>query len=148
MENKTYTAYDAIKVGNTNHRVVAKKDNPSEHIMIEKESDIDDLIDLLRSMKTKMTIEQYLDQTEYNWKKLFEFVRDNARYLIYEEINPSGDQIEVHVLFEQDGNIYNDDNQIIVQGGVILPEGYVLDEIIDAGIESLLPSEGSKKQEE
>lgn len=123
MENKTYTTYAAI--GNNGHQVIAKKDNPNEHIQIENQSDIDDLIDVLESLKTcKVPIEEYLDLAAYNWEKEFEFTKGNARFVVFREFDPSGYKGALDVLYEENGNIYNSNGDLVTKGGKPVVEGY------------------------
>lgn len=123
MENKTFTTYEAI--GNNGHQVIAKKDNPNEHIQIEKQSDIDDLIEVLESLKTCLVpIEEYLDGATYDWKKEYEFTKGNARFVVYTEFEPVDSTGSLSVLYEENGNIYNSNGDLVTRGGRPVIEGY------------------------
>jgi len=69
-----------------------------------------------------MTIEQYLDEVCYKWEKALEFNRGAARFVAVDEYDTNNEK-ETYFLYEEDGNIYNAQNELIVENGVILEEG-------------------------
>lgn len=119
MTQKTYIAHLVLGEG----RMITKIGKPHEHLLIKNESEIEELIAVLEEMKkVSMSIEEYLNQVTYDWAFDFEFTKGNTRFVFYSELTPSGQKEKPTVLYEENGNIYNQTGNIVVEGREIVPE--------------------------
>ena len=60
-----------------------------------------------------MSIEEYMNEGTYNWKKHAEFLKDNLRHVVITEFTPSGEESHLYILFEKDGKVYNTNNEVV-----------------------------------
>lgn len=65
-------------------------------------------------------IEEYMNNSCYNWNKYAEFNKGGLRHVVISEIDPNGEESELYILHEDKsiGKVYNCYEEVVYSDGL------------------------------